>query len=93
MTLNLEICTCISFEAILTLTHYLHDLVKETVSSQAMSATRILLDDDYFNMLIRQLKSHPVDDGIIDTCRTLLQEYSQGDKEMLKMILSPQNFN
>jgi hypothetical protein len=22
-----------------------------------------------------------------------LQEYSQGDKEMLKMILSPQNFN
>ena len=64
----------------------------EIVSINGISTIRALLNDNDVNCLVREMKAHPVNDGVIDSCRTLLQQYSQEDKEMLKLILTPNNF-
>ena len=61
------------------------------VSNNGMSFIRTLVHDEDSQALIRQLKSHPVNDGVIDSCRTLLRNYSQSDKDMLRMLLFPQH--
>ena len=64
---------------------------KSAGSNNGVSAIRTLLHDADSLALIRQLKSHPVNDGVVDSCRTLLRNYSQSDKDLLKMLLFPQS--
>jgi hypothetical protein len=84
---------------------YLHifstDLNAKTLVSRTLDKCRthglgsiiqLLFNDTHYADCIQRLKAMPCNDGLVDSCKMLLCQYSVNDKELLKLLLMPQTF-
>lgn len=62
--------------------------VKSICNDFNISAIKFLFDDQYSMDCKQQMKKFPEDDGLIDSLRILLKNYSEVDKDMVRMLLS-----
>jgi len=69
--------------------HTLMSRVLTTCTANHLSISCLLTNDTYCNRSIRKLKAPLVNDGLVDSCRMLLVNYSAADKELLKLLLTP----
>ena len=53
------------------------------------SLPRIILDDQFTKNCLRRLKRFPVNDGITDSCRTLLVNFGANSRNLLTILLMP----
>ena len=53
------------------------------------SIITVLFNDKYVDNVIKSHKSHPNNNGIIDSCKMLLRTYSSSDRELLRLLLYP----
>ena len=47
----------------------------------------VIFNDKALASCSKEIKSFPSNDGVVDSCRSLLQDFSVSDKEMLKLLL------
>ena len=57
------------------------------------SNVQILFDNAYKNECIRKLTAYPAQDGLIDSCKMLLKNYTSDDKSLLRLLLRPSFFD
>ena len=53
------------------------------------SIPRLLLDDQHTKTCVKRLKAFPAADGVIDSCKTLLSNFTANNKNILRMLLMP----
>ena len=53
------------------------------------SICTVLFNDVNTQNCIKKLKSAPANDGVVDSCRTLLHNYDNANKEILRLLLTP----
>ena len=63
--------------------------VTDVCSTNGFSRLGLLVNDEYFISCIKKLKYSGVNDGLVDSCKMLLVNYSHRDKGMLKLLLMP----
>ena len=53
------------------------------------SIPRLLLDDQHTKTCVKRLKAFPAEDGVMDSCKTLLFNFTANNKNILRMLLMP----
>ena len=61
--------------------------VKEICISQGLSFSKICTDRSYCQKVCCIIKQIPVNDGVVDSCRSLLNDFNEQNKELLKLLL------
>jgi hypothetical protein len=65
----------------------LTERVKVICSSHRLSFSKICTDKQYCNTACSSLKRLPQNDGVVDSCKSLLTDYNEQNKELLKLLL------
>jgi hypothetical protein len=65
------------------------DRAENICNSHHFNFSRYLVDDDYPKYCVGQLKAPVLENGLIDSCKMLLQNYSPADKRLLVLLLMP----
>ncbi len=58
-------------------------------NSNNISMVKFMCDDTYASNVKTNMKMVPINDGLTDSVKMFLKNYSKKDKEMLKLLLSP----
>ena len=61
--------------------------VKEICIRQGLSFSKICTDRSYCKKVCCIIKQIPVNDGVVDSCRSLLNDFNEQNKELLKLLL------
>ena len=87
MTSKTQICNVYKYAFRKHLNIGLLSRVKTICSDKRLSVVKIMVDKKYCTSVCKSLKRLPINDGIVDSCRTLLSNYTSGNKALLRSLL------